>query len=115
MEDAPFFLRLMFQDVPFGYIDKITCIHEKGGVSNRKKKSDILEKDSLRTLTDIKYVNRNRLNNYSKRVVLFKYKFRTTDKLLKKVVACIIYPDAAAYILWLCIKDWFYRIRFLPF
>ena len=38
LEDAPFFLKLLFDGVEIGFLDEITCIHNKGGISNSKKK-----------------------------------------------------------------------------
>lgn len=113
LEDAPFFLNLLFQDIPIGFIDEITCLHEKGGVSNQKKMNAVLAADSLKTLIELKYPNRNQLTRFTKRVVIFKYCVRAGHSLKSKLLSCFLYPDAALFLAAFITKDWFKRIRYL--
>lgn len=113
LEDAPYFLNLLFQRVPIGFLDEITCLHEKGGISNRKKTCATLEADSIRTLTDIKYKRRRQLTWLTQRVVVFKYQLRTTDKMFIKLLNCFKYPDAALFLVFFVMTDWIKRLRYL--
>lgn len=113
LEDAPFFLKLLFARTEIGFIDEITCIHEKGGISNQRKTNEILKKDSLKTLTEIKYPRRNELRWFSRRVVIFKYNMRNSRKTFSKLCALIFYPDAALFLVLLVVRDWLVRVRFI--
>lgn len=113
LEDAPFFLTLLLDGVKIGFLDEITCIHEKGGVSNSKMKNKLLEKDSVKTLLEIKYPQRDKFDKFTQRILKFKYKVRTGKKLLDRVYACVWYPDAALYLMIFLLKDWIKRKRFL--
>lgn len=112
LEDAPLFLEWMFSGRKIGFLDEITCLHEKGGVSNRKKTDVLLQNDSVRTLTEIKYPRRDQLDWFTRRVVIFKYYLRTGQPFWKKLRTCIGYPDAGAFMLWLIFMDWFERKRY---
>lgn len=113
LEDAPFFLNLLFQNVEIGFVDEITCIHEKGGISNRKKTGTVLKRDSLRTLTELKYPNRSRLNWFTNRVVSLKYCLRTPDNMTAKIAGCLKYPDAVLFMALYVFQDWLHRKRYL--
>lgn len=113
LEDAPFFLNLLFQNTPLGFVDEITCIHEKGGISNQKKTDAVLKKDSLRTLTELKYKNRARLDWFTRRVVCLKYCLRTPTTMAAKIGGCLKYPDAVLFMALYVFGDWLHRKRYL--
>lgn len=97
LEDAPFFLNLMFEGEKISFLDEITCYYAPGGVSNKKKVNPYLEKDSVRTLTHIKYPRRRQLDSFTRRMVEFKYGVRVSDSIIGKLRTAIKYPDAAVY------------------
>ena len=113
LEDAPFFLNLLFDEIEIGFLDEITCIHNKGGVSNSKKKNLLLEEDSLKTLIEIKYPKRKEFDKFTQRVLEFKYCTRVRKNIFRRIEACVLYPDAALYLLHFLIVDWLNRRRFL--
>lgn len=99
LEDAPFFLNLMFENEPISFLNEITCYYAPGGISNKKKVNSLLEKDSVRTLTNIKYPRREQLDFFTRRIVEFKFGVRQSDNVLKKLATAIKYPDATLYML----------------
>ena len=115
LEDAPYFLNLLLQGEQFGFLDKITCVHLAGGISNRIGSNPVLEKDSCRTLGDLKYPHRFQLTYFSRRVVTAKYLLRI-QKTWRSIIKCFfLYPDAILYLLFLVTADWIKRKRFFIF
>lgn len=113
LEDAPYFLNLMFAGEPFGFLDKVACVHLAGGISNRIGSNPILEADSVRTLVELKYPRRFQLSRFSRRVVTVKYLLRCNLS-LRSIVKCLfLYPEAVFYLFTLVVGDWITRKRFL--
>lgn len=113
LEDAPYILNLLFKNVPIGFYNDITCIHEGGGISNRKEKNSLLETDSLRTLCEIKYPRRYELDFFTRRVITAKYLIRIHKK-WNSIIKCIfLYPDAVLYLIYLISRNWIKQRRYL--
>jgi len=113
IEDAPFFLQLMLDGISIGYLDTVTCIHRSGGISNSQKISPVLEEDSRRTLAEMKYPNRDKLQPFTRRVVILKYYLRMPHSLWMRLKEVLHYPDAAAFLAWYALKDSLFRKLFL--
>lgn len=113
LEDAPFFLKLLFCGEKITFIDDITCFYEKGGVSNRKKMDKRLLEDSKKTLKLIKYPNRDRLGFFTSRIVSLKYSLRISGKKMEKIGSCILYPDAVLYMCIFVLLDKILKSKYL--
>lgn len=113
MEDAPFFLKILFNDEKISFIDEVTCFYAKGGVSNRREIDERLFKDSVRTLVELKYPNRNKLGGFTRRVVSFKYFFRGSNNWRIKLQGCFFFPDALIFMGVFTIIDRLSKNRYL--
>lgn len=113
MEDAPFFLKILLEGEKISFIDQITCFYARGGVSNRKKIDERLSKDSIRTLTEIKYPNRKKLGIFTRRVVSFKYMLRGSNDWKVRLKGCVFFPDALIFMVFFVIVDKISRMKYL--
>ena len=97
LEDYPYYLSLLFKGVNVPFFNRITVIHERGGVSDQKKHAPQLDQDAKHLLPELIYPNRDKLGKWAERVETFHYKFEQTNQILQKIWECVKYPDVIIY------------------
>lgn len=108
-EDSPFFLRALYNNEIFGYINLNACVHEAGGVSNLARKNSVFAQDCKNTLIYYKYPKRYEMDIFTRHVIELRYEMRVKNNYF----ACLKYPIATAYLVFALFMDWIKRIRFL--
>jgi len=105
LEDYPFFVKLCFENIRFGYMDELTVKYALGGVSTGKKINPVLAEDFKKVTNELIYPNRYRLSKWTQRVVCFKYKKNKCKGKIDYMGILIRYPDVVAYRLYVEISQ----------